>query len=98
MLAHQMLSLDFYDAVISNNVYEVKNILEQNLNAEEKISVKIITGLLMIAVENKLTNVAKTILEYNDYSREKILSKHLNVILCVAAKNNILKDLQVTFH
>ncbi|MEK6734587.1 MAG: hypothetical protein AABY27_05735 [Pseudomonadota bacterium] len=90
----EILSLDFYDAVISNN----SNAVRKFLSEERKLPTTTITGMLMIAVENKLVESIKAILEYNNYSSDKITDKHLNVILCLAAKENILKDIVITYH
>jgi hypothetical protein len=90
--------LDFYDAVTSDNGLKVQDILKDNLFAESKIPVRIIAGMLVIAIENKYVNAGKAILHYNTFSHEKISDMHLNAIICLAAKNDMLSQLKITYH
>lgn len=98
MYTEQTLSLNFYEAVISDNGDAVERILNNSAFFQIKIPVRTITGMLMIAVEKKLLKSVKAILIHNSHSPDKIIDAHLNSILCLAAKSNILKDLQITFH
>lgn len=90
--------MEFYDAVSSDDGIKVEKILTSNLFAESKISVKIITGMLVIAVENKLINAGRAILNYNTYSHEKITDLHLNAVINLAAKTDMLSQLKITYH
>lgn len=90
--------MDFYHAVTADDGIEVQKILAANLFSKSKIPVKIITGMLIIAVENKFVNAGKAILHYNTYSHEKITDLHLNAIICLAAKTDMLSQLRVTYH
>ena len=94
MQSEQIIALNFYNAVISDNGMNVQEILENNSN----LPVKIITGMLVIALEEKLLESVKAIMTHNTYSKNKILNKHLDVILCLAAKSNLLKELGITCH
>lgn len=94
----EIATLKFYDAVLANDPHEVLDLLKKNSTSENKISIKIITGLLLIAIENRLIESAKAILKYNSISDEPIKSCHLDSILCVAAKHNLLKKLDITYH
>lgn len=90
--------MDFYDAVSSDDGIKVEKILTSNLFAQSKIPVKIITGMLVIAIENKFINAGRAILNYNTYSHEKITDLHLNAIINLAAKTDMLDQLKVTYH
>ncbi len=98
MHKNNILTLNFYDAVISNNGMEVHKILKDNSSSQDKIPLRTITGLLVMAIENKLIQSAKAILEYNTYSIDKITNKHLDAILYLAAKLDLLKELDITYH
>ena len=98
MRAVQTRSMDFYDAVISDDGIGVARILNESITSKTKISVRVITGMLVIAVENKFIEAVRAILAYNSYSSEKIIEKHLDAILCFAAKSNLLKELKITYH
>jgi hypothetical protein len=93
MKNEQGIYLDFYDAVMANNAIEVGNFLEMS-----DIPIKIITGSLIIALENKLLDSSRAILAHNNYAQKKISDKHLNNILYYATKHNLLKELQITYH
>lgn len=88
--------LEFYDAVTEDDGPAVTKLLKDD--SQSKIPVKIITGMLIIAIENKLINAGRAILEYNTYSHEKITDLHLNAIICLAAKTDVLDMLKVTYH
>ena len=90
--------VDFYDAVTSDDGIRVEKILTSSLFNQSQIPVKIITGMLVIAIENRLVNAGRAILHYNTYSHEKITDLHLNAIICLAAKTDLLKQLNVTYH
>ena len=94
----ESLIMDFYDAVSRDDGIAVQKILTSNLFSKSQIPVKIITGMLVIAVENKLINAGRAILHYNTHSHEKITDLHLNAIICLAAKTDILNQLKVTYH
>ncbi len=94
----QSIIVDFYDAVTSDDGMRVKNILTSSLFNQSQIPVKIITGMLVIAIENRLVNAGRAILHYNTYSHEKITDLHLNAIICLAAKTDLLSQLNVTYH
>ena len=94
MQAQELLALNFYDAVISDNMLEVQKILTENVN----LPMKIITGMLIIAIEEKFLQSVKAILEHKIYSRNKINDRHLDAILCLAAKSNLLAELGITRH
>lgn len=98
MHSEQILSLNFYEAVISDNRNAVEEIFSNSEILQIEIPVRIITGMLIIAVEKKLLESIKAILAHNMHSHNKILDSHLNSILCLASRLNILKDLQITFH
>lgn len=85
--------LELHDAVTSDDGISIAKIL-----SESRIPVKIITGLLVIAVENKLINAGRAILNYNTFSHEKISDLHLNAIICLAAKTDVLDQLTITYH
>jgi hypothetical protein len=85
--------LELHDAVESDDGSGIAKIL-----SESRIPVKIITGLLVIAVENKLINAGRAILNYNTFSHEKISDLHLNAIICLAAKTDVLDQLKITYH
>lgn len=88
--------LNLYDAVLEDDGDEITRILSENIHA--KIPVRTLTGLLVIAVDNKLVNASRALLEYNNYSQEKISDIHFNAIICLAAKANLLGKLQITHH
>lgn len=94
----QSIITDFYDAVTADDGIKVEKILTSSLFAKSKIPVRIITGMLVIAIENKLVNAGRAILNYNTYSHEKITDLHLNAIICLAAKTDLLSQLKVTYH
>ena len=98
MKKSQMKLIDFYEAVISDDGAEVEKILTDNFISLEKISIKMITGMLVIAIENKYINSGRAILQYNLHTREKITDRHLDAIMCMAAKNNLLAQLRATYH
>jgi hypothetical protein len=93
MKNEQEIYLDFYDAVMANNAIEVGEFLEMS-----NIPIRIITGSLIIALENKLLDSSRAILAHNNYAQKKIADKHLNNILYFAAKHDLLKELQITYH
>lgn len=88
-------ALNFYDAVIANDASEVQKILN-DASMNKNIPVKVITGMLVIAVEKKYVHSARAIIEHNNYTNDKILDKDLNSILCLAAKNKILREITHT--
>lgn len=90
--------LDFYDAVTSDDGSRVQEILNKNLFDSSKISIRIITGMLVLAIENKYINSMKAILHYNTYSHERITDLHLNAIICLAAKSDMINELNITYH
>ncbi len=90
--------MNFYDAVIADNGMEVQKILSDDLFSQVKISTKMITGMLVIAVENRLINAGKAILTHNMHTKEKITDKHLSAIMCLATKNHLLNQFKVTYH
>ncbi len=90
--------MNFYDAVVTDNGMEVQKILSENLLSHSKISVKMITGMLVIAIENRFINAGKAILNYNAHTKEKITDKHLNAIMCLIAKSHLLNQFKVTYH
>ena len=98
MQTEQVIALDFYEAVLADNGIKVQNILNYSLHSSTKIPVRTITGMLIIAVEKKLSASIKAILNYNEYSNDKIIDKHLDAILCIAAKSGALKNLEITYH
>lgn len=90
--------MNLYDAVTSDDGVMVERILAENLVSQSQISVKTITGLLVIAIENKLINASKAILNYNKIATNKITDTHFNSIICLAAKSDLLQQLKITYH
>jgi hypothetical protein len=91
-------TLDFYDAVMANDALKVREILRDVLSERKMLSVRTITGILVIALENDLLEVAKEILYYNEFASDKITNRHLDSILTVASKLNLLEKLNITLH
>ena len=85
-----MRLLSFHEAVIANDGMEVQRILTDNMSARSQFTIKMITGMLVIAVENSLRDSSQAILSYNSYAKDKITESHLNAIKLLAIKNNIL--------
>lgn len=90
--------MEFYHAVSADDGIKVEKILTSNLFSQSKIPIKVITGMLVIAIENKFVNAGRAILHYNTYSHEKISDLHLNAIINLAAKTDMLDQLKVTYH
>lgn len=89
---------DLYNAVIADNGMEVQKILSDDLLAKTRISTKIITGILIIAIENRLINAGKAILTHNTHAKEKIADTNLNAIMRLATKSHLLGQFKVTYH
>lgn len=99
MFNKESFTVSFYDAVIANDGPLVKKLLEQNNNnSETKISIRMITGILVIAIESHLYEAVSEILSYNNIAIDKIEDQHLNNILCLISKAGLLGKLNITFH
>ena len=81
--------IGFYDAVIANDGMEVQKILNNNISSQSKLTKKMITGMLVIAVENGFSQAGQAILAYNSFAQDKITDKHLDAIMRFAAKNQL---------
>ncbi len=78
-----------FDAVEINNACLVKSILSENLNSQQKIPVRYIAGILIIATESSHIESIKEILDYNLLAPEKIASNHMYGFYDLASKMNI---------
>lgn len=90
--------LEFYDAVIADDGVAVEKILAANLAAENKFTARMITGMLVIAVEEGLSSAGGAILTYNVSAKDKIADKHLDSIMNLAAEKLMLKPMGITLN
>jgi hypothetical protein len=90
--------IKFYDAVIADDGMEVQRILKDNIFAQSKLTTKMITGMLIIAVENGLTQAGQAIIAHNSFTPNQIADKHLDTIMRLAFKNNLFTPLSITLN
>ena len=90
--------INFYDAVIANDGMAVEKILADNLLAKAKLTIKMITGMLVIAIEGGLSSAGEAILTYNNLAEEKITDKNLDSIMHLAAKKSMLQSIGITLN
>ena len=90
--------LSLYNAVVSDDGIEVQKILRDNSLSSHKMSVRMITGMLVLAIESKHINASRAIIAHNTYSGEKISDNHFNAIMLKAFEFNLLPQLQITYH
>lgn len=88
------VSISFYEAVIENNGTAVREILNHKI----QIPIRTITGMLVIAIENKAKNSIEAILHFNNYSKDKIPENYLDALLCFASKEGLLKEIKTIYN
>jgi len=98
MQAIETRLLRFHDAVMANDGMVVQKILADNIISKSPLTIKMITGMLVIAVENSLSDAGQAILAYNSSALDKITDKHLDSIMRLAAQKNNLPSVKVTIH
>ena len=90
--------IEFYDAVLNNDGMKVQKLLTIKSNIDFASKTKILTGILIIAVEKGLHNSAQSILAYNAYSNKKISNAHLSAITNFSKKNNPDSSLDIVYN
>lgn len=90
--------IKFYDAVLANDAMEVQRILKDNVFSEAKFTIKMITGMLVMAVESGFSQAGQAILAHNSFAEDKISYEHLKAIMRLADKNNSLTPLRITIN
>ena len=90
--------VEFYDAVLSNDGMKVQELLSKESYIDFTSKEKILTGILVIAIEKKLQHSVRSILAYNSFSSRKISAKHMDAITNFSQKNNLKDQLDITYN
>lgn len=87
MQAIERKLIDFHDAINANDGMKVQKMLNENMTSSTQLSVKMITGMLVIALEQGLSQASQAIIVYNSYATDKIENRHFDSIMRLAARN-----------
>ncbi len=90
---YQVTLLKIFDAIQTDNYIAVQNILHDTLNQKLKLPSLELSGIVILAAENKAFRVAKEISKYNCSVRDNIVAKYLRIAKKILSNNN-----KVTVH
>ncbi len=90
--------VEFYDAVLENDGMKVQKLLSKDSYIDFTAKERILTGILVIAIEKRLHHSVQSILAYNSFFNQKISNKHLDAITNFSKKNNLNAQLDIVYN